>query len=179
MLSENFIIVEHIKKEDIETMLSNLTRLYSDTGFTDGIQLSKHNSSNERFLITFKNTPDLEHFAYFINYILYPEDLETGDLSVTGFYQIRPAESTQDFKPGDWLQMYVSKSDTAYNNVSIVNSANEGFLFHFGGEIKKLPYTEQNYLLPDIDKSEYNLLKATSTVFSTEPDTFKPWWKVW
>jgi len=179
MLSENIIIVENTKRETIETILSNLTKLYSDTGFTDGIQLSKHNSSDEKFLITFRNTPDFDRFAYFTNYIHYPEGIETDRLMVTGFYQIKSTESTQDFKPGDWVQMYVSKSDTAYDNVSIVNSSNESFLFDFGGKTKKLHSAERNYHLPHVDKSEYSLFKASSTIISTEPETSKPWWKIW
>jgi hypothetical protein len=179
MLTENFILIENVTETDIVTVLSNLANLYADTGFTDGIELSQYNNFNNRFLVTFRNTPDLERFAYFVNYIYYPKGFEVFQPLVKGFYQIKHIEAGTDFKPGDWLQIYVSKNDTAFDNVSIVNAANESFLFDFGGKTTKNSFTEEKYHLSTIGRSECSLLKLISPVSKALEETSKPWWKFW
>jgi len=179
MVTENFILIENVTEPDVEMVLSNLANLYSSTGFTNRIELYKYNRSNHTFLVTFKNDPNFDHFAYFINYMKYPEGFENWKPVVKGFYQIKPAESKKDFKPGDWLQMYISKNDSAYDNVSIVNTADESFLFDFGGKTKKLSFTEEKYHLPNIQKSECTLLKTIVPIAQPQPEISKPWWKFW
>jgi len=179
MLKEDFILIENVAEKDMLTILSNIVNMYADSGFTEGIQLFKNNNSDRRFLVTFKNTPDLEHFAYFVNYIYYPEGFEAFKPIVNGFYQVNHIEKVIDFKPGDWLQIYVSKNDSTYDNVSMVNTANESFLFDFGGKTKKIPLTEEKYCMPAIDKAEYALVKVIRPVSDTSQEIPKPWWKFW
>ena len=179
MLTENFILVNNATAANIQTVLQNLATLYATTGFTYGIELFKDNNSNQRFLITFKNAPDFDRFAYFTNYIHYPEGFEVWDAGVDGFYRVKPDETTEDFHSGEWIQLYVSKTDDAYDNVSIVNASNISFLFDFGGKTKHLPLTEKTFHLPDIQKSNYVLLKVIVPVTPAQEETTKPWWKFW
>lgn len=183
MLKENFILVENINETAISAILSNLADLYSDTGFTHGIELSRHATSNRKFLVTFRNNPDFDRFAYFVNYIHYPADVEVLGIFVKGFYQIKEVNATIDFKSGEWLQLYVSKNDTEYDNVSIVNADNKEFLYDFGGKIKNLGFTEERYHLPSIDKNEYSLITvinpSASSSTNSSQEHAKPWWKFW
>ena len=184
MFMQDYILVENISESDISIMLSNLANLYSDTGYTDGIELSKSKSSEQKFLVSFQNIPDFEHFAYFVNYIHYPADVEVSKMYVRGFYKVKEGDSTKDFNPGESLQLYVSQNDTEYDNVSIVNSINQGYLFDFGDKTKKLEYSEEKYQLSGADRANYSVLKIvspSSTPLSPESTdgSSKPWWKFW
>ena len=97
---------------------------------------------------------------------------------------MKVGDSNNDFKSGEILQFYVSKNDTEYDNVSIVNSNNRGYLFDFGGKMKTLEYSEEKYHLSGIDRTGYSLLKVispSSTPLSTKSidGSSKPWWKFW
>ncbi|TQI71222.1 hypothetical protein JM79_2149 [Gramella sp. Hel_I_59] len=66
-----YIIVENIQTDIIEKVLMNLANLYASTEFVKGIQLFRKKGSTDSFLIIFTNTPDIERFNYFVNYIEY------------------------------------------------------------------------------------------------------------
>ncbi len=181
---QDYILVENVSSSDLSTILSNLANLYSDTGYTNGIELFKSISSEQKFLVSFQNNPDFDSFAYFVNYIHYPADVEVSGIHVRGFYEVKTGDSNKDFVPGESLQLYVSKNDTEYDNVSIVNAKNQGYLFDFGGKTKRLEYPDEKYHLSGIDRTSYSLLKvinpssAMSKPKSTEGSS-KPWWKFW
>lgn len=179
MLTENCILVNNATAVNIETVLQNLAAMYANTGFTDEINLFEENNSDQQFLVTFKTSPDFDRFAYFVNYIHYPEGFEVWDAVVTGFYRVKPDETTEYFHSGEWLQLYVSKTDNAYDNVSIVNASNKSLVFDFGGKIKQLPFTEEIFHLPDIQKSNCALLKVIVPVAPAQEEITKPWWKFW
>lgn len=159
MPSDSFILTDNTNEADIETVLSNLANLYAETGYTDGIMLHTSNQKEGTFLVTFKQVPDFEHFAYFVNYIHYPEGMSIWEGTVTGFYLVKPVDNTGYFKSGEWLQLYVSKTDTDFDNVSVSNAANESFLYDFGGNTMKLPHSEIIYSFPDFQDSDFTLLK--------------------
>lgn len=174
---EDFILIENVAATDLEIILTNLSNLYVNTGFTKEINLFKNNSTANQFLITFTNPPDLDHFAFFVNYLNYPEGFDKINPVLKGFYCLKKTDMVKEFKSGDWLQLYVSKNDNAYDNVNIVTSANESFLFDFGGKIKQLPFSEEHYHLPLVDKEAYSLLKQISPSEEEQKKSSKPWWK--
>ena len=181
---QDYILVENVSELEISIILSNLANLYSDTGYTDGMELYKSTSSEQNFLVSFQNNPDFDHFAYFLNYIYYPVDVEVSNIHVRGNHKVKVGDSNNNFKSGEILQFYVSKNDTEYDNVSIVNSNNQGYLFDFGGKTKSLEYSEEKYHLSGIDRTRYSLLKVispSSTPLSTKSidGSSKPWWKFW
>jgi len=164
MPTDSFILIDHVKEADIETVLSNLANLYAESGYTDGLMLHTSNQKEGKFLVTFKLVPDFERFAYFVNYIHYPEGFKIWESMVTGFYQVKPDDNNKYFKSGEWLQVYVSKTDTDFDNVSVMNSANDSFLYDFGGNTMKLPLSEITYALPDIRDSDFTLTKVMNPV---------------
>lgn len=164
MPTESFILIDQVQEADIETVLSNLANLYAETGYTEGLMLYENNQKEGQFFITFTLRPDFEHFAYFVNYIHYPEGFKIWESLVTGFYQVKPDDNPRYFKSGEWLQFYVSKTDTGFDNVSVINAANESFLYDFGGNILKLPLPEIAYALTDIRDSDFTLLKVINPV---------------
>lgn len=138
-MTENYIVIEGVTEKAIEGMLMNMASLYSDTKYVEGIQLYRKKENQTSFLILFTNTPDFDRFAYFVNYLKYPEGFEQHKPFLRGFYKVTAQQPNTEFANGEWLMMYVSEKDKEYDNVSIVNERNESFLNDFGGKVKKLP----------------------------------------
>jgi len=160
MLQQDFILIKNVSEENASTILSNLATLYAESGFTNGIELARNEALPGTLLVTFQNPPDFERFAFFVNYVHYPEGVELFNHEVKGFYKVKQHESEIKFKPEDWLQLFVSKNDNDFDNVSIVTESNEAFLFDFGGKTKNLSFAEQQYELPAIEKTEFSLVKV-------------------
>lgn len=175
-IQENYIIVENIFTQEIEDILLELANLYSDTGYTDGIQLYRKKGDVTSFLICFKNSPDFERFNYFVNYIHYPEK---GKPIVKGFYKTIDIETVGEYKIGNWVLVYVSNTDKEYDNVIFVNENHENFLYDFGGGIKKLESIEESFNQVSINIEEYNHI---TDIFGNPEEIIiqaKPWWKFW
>lgn len=184
MTGTHFILVEKITEANLVDLLTSLTNLYGDTGFTNDMELYRQAGPEMKYLVSFRNDPDLDRFAYFVNYMKYPMDMEVPGIRVTGYYLVPEKESYKKFRPGEWLQVYISPTDKEYDNASIVNAQNETCLLDFGGRIKDLDHAEEKFQSPDPDRSGYQLIR----VFN--PDTAlpgsgsgeeksKPWWKFW
>ncbi|MCR8666241.1 hypothetical protein NO995_00965 [Aestuariibaculum sp. M13] len=178
-MNENYIIVENATERHLEDILMNLANLYADTAFVNGIQLYRKKDTYDSFLILFTNQPDFERFNYFVNYIKYPEGYDSFSPLLRGYYQISDIERDFEFKTGDWIMVYVSKHDTEYDNVSLVNIRNENFLYDFGGKVKKLGSQEELFNLIPFDKNDYHHLIDIIPSKTIETMEQKPWWKFW
>ena len=173
-IQENYIIVKDILTQEIEEILMELANLYSNTGFTDGMQLYRKKGDDTSFLVCFTNQPDFERFNYFVNYIHYPKK---GKPSVKGFYKVKDIDKKGDYTVGNWVLIYVSKTDKEYDNVIVVNENNENYLYDFGGKITKLKSIEESFHLITVDKENYNnIIDIFPSTFESES---KPWWKFW
>lgn len=184
MTGRNFILADNVSEQDLAAILAKLAELYGDTGYTSGMELSRLTGPQPKYLVSFQNEPDMDRFSYFVNYIKYPEGFDVPGIRVTGYYMVPEEESSKHFSAGEWLQLYVSASDTEYDNVSVVNAKNESFLFDFGGRIRKLETAEQTFQLPEIDNEACQLIRVISPETAPPVSDFtggtkKPWWKFW
>ncbi|MBI3235253.1 MAG: hypothetical protein HYZ42_14660 [Bacteroidetes bacterium] len=173
-IQENYIIIENISTKEIEEILMELANLYSDTGYTHGLQLYQKKGNDKSFLICFTNSPDFERFNYFVNYIHYPEK---GNPKVKGFYKVTDIDTNAEYKKGHWILVFVSKTDEDYDNVIIVNENHENFLLDFGDKIKKLETIEESFKLVSVSKEDYNHIIDINP--SPKENESKPWWKFW
>ncbi|HLP13956.1 MAG TPA: hypothetical protein VK177_18635 [Flavobacteriales bacterium] len=156
---QNFIVAENVNQADIEKALVDLSNLYSDTGFTNGIKLYSNKGKPNSFLILFSNNPDFERFNYFVNYLEYPVDVSVPFIFIKGFYQVSSIIDSHEFKKGNWIMVYVSKNQTENDNVNIVNELNESYLYDFGGRHKKLDFCEQKFVLISPVMESYNFIR--------------------
>lgn len=176
---KSFIVVQNINTETIEIVLMNLANLYADTNFVEGIQLYREKGHSDSFLIFFTNEPDLERFNYFVNYIVYPEGFNNQHLNTKGYFKTDQLKKNYDFNVGEWLMMFISKSDKEYDNVQIVNSRNINYRYDFSGGITKLDTIEEKFTLKNIDLENYNHIIDIHPNKNFEVDQSKPWWKFW
>jgi hypothetical protein len=174
-----YIIVENVQTDIIENVLMNLANLYANTAFVRGIQLFRKKGTTDSFLILFTNTPDIERFNYFINYIEYPIGFEHHSPFTRGFYRTNQIDKNYDFKNGDWIMVFISKTDKEYDNVHITNSSNRNFVFDFGGTVKALNLIEEKFELIATDIENYNHIIDIYPSKDFEQKNPKSWWKFW
>lgn len=177
-MEQNHIVIDNVSNQNIEDILMNLANLYADTGYTNGIQLYRKQNSTSSFLVCFTNSPDFERFSYFVNYLRYPEGLDNFNPIVRGYYQTKDIKNNKDFSKGDWIKVYVSKNGKEFDNVNVVNSENENYIYDFGGKITKLNTIEEQFELSQFDLINYNHIIEISPAKTFENAT-KPWWKFW
>lgn len=177
-MNQNHIIIDNISNQNIEEALMSLANLYADSGYTDGIQLYRKQKSTSSFLVCFTNSPDFERFNYFVNYLRYPENNDSLNPIVRGYYQTKDIKEKNNFSKGDWIMIYVSVNDKEYDNVNIVDSENQNFLYDFGGNITKLNTIEEQFMFSQLDLLNYNHITDIYPAKAFE-DSKKPWWKFW
>lgn len=176
---KSFIVVQNLKTEVIQRVLMNLANLYSNTKFVEGIELYREKGHTDSFLILFTNEPDFKRFNYFVNYIVYPEGFDYQNFSTKGYFKTDQLEKNYEFNIGEWLMMFISKTDKEYDNVIIVNRENLNYLYDFGGIIKKLNIIEEKFVIKHIDIENYNHIIDIYPSKSFKAKEDKPWWKFW
>lgn len=172
-MKRSFIIVTEVSENSLTNGLMNFANQYSAQPFVSDILLSKE-KGKEKFLILFSNTPSFDHFCYTVNYIHYIKTPNKSMPTAFGYYLNFENESKNSFLTSGFVKTYVSKNDTKYDNVNVVNSKNETFLFDFGGRHKKLSVIEESFEVPEINIDDYN--HVLNIVPFPEED--KPWWQL-
>lgn len=175
-MTENYIIIEGVNEKVIENILMNMANLYSDTKYVKGMQLYRKKENPTFFLIFFPNAPDFVRFAFFVNYIKYPEGYEKHKPFLRGFYKVTEKQPKAEFTIGEWLMVYVSEKDKEYDNVSFVNERNESFLYDFGGTFKKLLQIEESYKLISYVLNDFHHI---IDIYPGPNEEKKPWWRFW
>ncbi len=136
-MHENFIYIENVKESDLLKALQDLANLYSDTGYTDEIEIYRKKDKYDSFSIIFPKLPDFDRFSYFVNYLYLPFDLDKFEPRVKGYYKVKNITDNLEFKTGDWVILFMTKNDTDLDEVSLVNEKDENYNFDFGGRVKK------------------------------------------
>ena len=179
-MEESYIIVENVNEKELEIILMKLANMYltnvnANTEYTNKIQLYRKKENHNSFLILFNNSIDFHIFNYFINYIEYPIEFKGFSPFIRGFYKTTGIREKNKFNIGDWIMVYISRNDTEYDNVNLVNYKNENYLFDFRGSIKKLNNIEEIFKLIPYDKNNYH---HVIDIIPKNKDK-KPWWKFW
>lgn len=178
-MTENYIIIEKVQERELENILMDLANLYADTTFVNGIQLYRKKRDPDSFLVLFTNQPDFERFNYFVNYLKYPSEHENFSPFLRGYYQSKDIKENIKLNVGEYVMVYISKNDKAYDTVNLVTINNENYLYDFGVSIKKLESTEEIYNLISFDKNKYHHIIDIIPSKSSDKIESKPWWKFW
>jgi hypothetical protein len=171
-MKQSFIIVTEISENLLTNGLMDFANQYSGESFVNNIELYKGNGT-DNFLILFSNVPNFDHFCFAVNYIRYIKTPNKKLSSAFGYYLNN--SNKYSFLTNGFVKTYVSSNDKEYDNVNVVNSNNETYLFDFGGSQKKLSIIEQSFEVPEINISDYtHILNIIPS-----PIKDKPWWKIW
>ena len=163
MSSGNYILIDSLEKWDLEKILNDFIKLYSNEKFVEGIKFSQKKDGTNSFLISFTNQPDFEGFSFLVNYLKYPTGFKELDTNPVGFLKGEFLGNKFKLSTGDWNMIYVSTNDKDYDNVSITTSSNEAFLFDFGGGIKKQNVIEKEFYHNMERLSDFNQAITIST----------------
>ncbi|WP_117879569.1 hypothetical protein [Aureibaculum luteum] len=180
-MQDNYIYVENVKESDLLKALQDLANLYSDTGFTDEINLYRKKDNSDLYSIVFTNLPDFDRFSYFVNYLYLPIELDNFEPKIRGFYQVKNITDDLVFKTGNWIQLFMTKNETGVDEVSVANENNENYNIDFGGRVKKLNKKLETYHFIEFDLNDYyfvKVIKPNEKMKSTNLE-LKPWWKFW
>ncbi|WP_339839071.1 hypothetical protein [uncultured Maribacter sp.] len=178
----NFIYIENVTERDLLKALQDLANLYSDSGYTDEIKLYRKKDNYDLFSVVFTNLPDFERFAYFVNYLYLPFELDKFEPKIKGFYQVNNIADNFEFKTKNWVQLFMTKDDTDVDEVSIVNEIGENYNYDFGGRVKKLSKELQDYNFIDLDLNQYYFITEINPNQKNKKSMkleSNPWWKFW
>ena len=116
----------------------DVANMYRSTPYVDGMGLYTEQGREESYLITFPQQPDLDRFAYFVNYIVYPIDRKWSSPLVTGYFDTALASKSAPYLTGEKLMVYVSEDESVADAVYLITEANDTYKFDFGGKVSKL-----------------------------------------
>lgn len=173
----SYIVVKNSSSIIVETSLGQLANLYVESGFVNSILVNRINSKD--FLIEFPGKPDFERFAYFVNFLRYPEGYDNYEPLVYGVWHIEEPIEKIEGKTGDRLLVYVSKYDDQFDNVSVANSSGKVYLYSFTGKIIEDDKIELRYseFIDKPNKAEF-YVEIKPEIVAKEMEV-KPWWKFW
>jgi hypothetical protein len=109
-----------------------------------------------------------------VNYLHY---IRIEKPSVRGYFRNDAHHLEFAFQKGDFIKLYVSKSDKDYNNVNIVTEGNETFFFDFFKTTRRLDAPERSFGVPFVAMENY--YHILDVIPSPENDEAKPWWRFW
>lgn len=176
-MDRNYLIIEEVEEKDLIKALAGFTAMYEDI-VDFKIELYRKQDGELSYVITL-NVGDFEMLAYLVNYIRYPEGfLGPFAPKERGFYRCAPDSSFASYMGrGEWLMVYVSRSDTEFTNVTFVNARNQSYFYEFSSDIAPLDRTEEPYRLIVPNMKEYACVRTFSGM--GELGGGKPWWKFW
>lgn len=175
------ILVRNISQGQIQSIIMDMANLYKTTPFVQGIEIYEALDQPESFLILFPEQPDIERFAYFVNYIEYPIRQKGLSPVVVGYFDTKHSAKKGPYMVGEWLMVYVSENDDEHDEVFIATEKNETFRFSFRGRVKKLDQNEKPFAFQAIDLSNYSDLTEIIPGPDADNREFgnKSWWKFW
>ncbi len=176
------IHIRYAGEAEVEESLQDLSNLYNHTEYAV-FRLYKHVSEPGVWLVQFEKTPDLEHFAYFVNYLHYHRRKEKQPLVVHG-YCYADEKDALAAHPYKLLMVYVSDRDTSYDNVTLVSRDNAAWLYDFEGTMKVIDHPERAFIDEPVYNVTYTFHRSISAAEQASPGytpgiSARPWWKFW
>lgn len=148
--NDKLVIIEDISEADIRKVVQEFCNTYNKKSYQAIPRLIR--LSDKRFAITFPYNIRWEIFCFFINYLHYPVELDRA-FPVVGW---ATAQSTDNWITADsankQVMLYISDSDTEYDNVYLTTSDNIGYKLGFanGPEKQLLNIPEKAYMPPPV-----------------------------
>lgn len=176
-MERNYLIVEEVEEKDLVKVLADFAAMYKRR-LAFEIELYRKYDGELSFVVTL-DIADFYMLAYLVHYIRYPEGF-FGPFAPKklGYYKGTPDSPVADYMGrGNWLMVYVSRSDTEFSNVTFVNARNQSYFYEFSSEIAPLDATEEPYRLIVPNMMDYNRVRTFTGMNGVENK--KSWWKLW
>ena len=152
-MSHNIIKVITDKKEKLIQVLQELFELYSQQDSSVNFKLY-HNKNY--YLIELEEGTEFDYLCFLVNYIRWAELDELYDQkSIVGYWKTYYKHHRIGHEIGEVLNVYVTKNDQNFDNVSICNQLSETWLYDFGGKV-----TDQEDDGFEFEKMDYSPLKT-------------------
>ncbi|MBF8962912.1 hypothetical protein I0P70_06625 [Pontibacter sp. FD36] len=176
MESSNYILLYGPRQEDVASAVQQLTDLYAESGFTDGITVKKSTVKEDLYMLYFSNQPDFERFKYFVNYLTYPE-VDNFKAKVLGYWTVTAEDNLPQKYIGQRALVYVSEQDTEGDNVCAVFEGHESAIkmgFASGEEYQVLGEKEFSFYEPQFETQDFSPLKTFTPDGSHHQEATKP-----
>jgi len=175
----NQITVKNANQSTLKKVLIQLADMYIHTSFVDKILV--YSISSNHYQLEFPNQPDFMHFQFFVNYLKYPENLDSQiyNPEVFGIWKTTEKIKGINALSGELIGSYISSTDTEYDNVHLITKSGMAYQYGFDGKIKALK--KQEYAYQSITKTykKQTLVMEISPSDEARKRLEKPWWKFW
>lgn len=151
--NDKLVIIEDISEADIRKVVQEFCNAYNKKSYQAIPRLIQ--LADKKFAVTFPYNIRWDLFCFFINYLHYPVELDRV-FPVVGW---ATAQSTDNWITADsankQVMLYISDSDTEYDNVYLITSDNIGYKLGFasGQEKQLLNIPEKAYIPPHVTVS--------------------------
>ncbi|PKV76225.1 hypothetical protein [Pontibacter ramchanderi] len=169
----NYILLYGPQPEDVVAAVQQMTDLYADSGFTEGIRVYRATAKDDLFLLNFTNQPDFERFKYFVNYLTYPE-VENFEAKTLGYWTVTAGDKLPQQYTGQRALVYVSEQDTEGDNVHAVFEEQDNTIkmgFASGEEFKVLGKKEFPFSEPTFASEDFSLMSTFTPAPSRQKET--------
>lgn len=149
--NDKIIVITGGTYDDAKKALTNFCKLYNQKKLIAMPRLTK--ISESEFAVTLPyDIVDFERYAYLVNYLQYPEGV-TWHPHITAWTTARSGDSWIPAKfAGKKLMIYLSSTDTEYDNVILTTEDGVGYKMGFSmGDKKIIESPERAYTAPTID----------------------------
>lgn len=149
--NDKLVLVNCISYPELQSILTGFCNMYNQESFQalpQAIQLN-----DREFAITFPYDIEFEIFCYFINYLVYPMELES---------RVDVMAWTTTPKNGKWIteessnkmaMLFIPEDDREHDNVYMTTGDNIGYKLGFAmGHEKQLPGTPKRPFVPPVIK---------------------------
>ncbi len=148
--NDKLVIIEDISEADIRKVVQEFCNAYNKRSYQAIPRLIQ--LADKKFAVTFPYNIKWEIFCFFINYLHYPLGLDRA-FPIVGW---ATAQSTDNWITADsankQVMLYISDSDTEYDNVYLTTSDNIGYKLGFanGQEKQLLSTLGKAYIPPSV-----------------------------
>ena len=138
--NDKIVSVRNVQKLELIRAVQDFCRLYND-GIYKAIP-KLHTISDNEFAITFPFDTEFEIFCYFINYMVYPENIEYS-AKVTAWTKVSESDNCPitDLLHKD-VMMYIPQNDEEFDNVHLTAFDNKCYKIDFSFEKDTSPLPE-------------------------------------
>lgn len=144
MVKQNTLLVENAEYQTLKRGLHDWCVLYAEH-LPDKSQFSVYSDAAlNRFVVQADERITNEFFYYFVNYMHYPEGIQS-QMRVLGYTQGNEPKELD----GQLLMVYVHEKDDEYDNVMITTERGGFYKFDFGGNVTAMTYGRNYEVIPE------------------------------
>ena len=154
--SDKLICITNINIENLRSIITLYAWEYEDEDMIDNLRAIK--ISESEFAITFANDIDFEAYCYFINYLKYPEEVESKPAILAWTTTNSTDKGVPEMAVNKLVMLYIPEEDDEYDNVFLTTQDNISYKisFEFGKNPQLLQSPNKTFSLPPYNIIDLN-----------------------